>query len=63
MKPLKKFINRESYPIGIPSVLIAILLLGAVILFFLGICGEYLLSINERSMKRPLVVISEKINF
>lgn len=30
---------------------------------FTGILGEYILSINTRSMRRPLVVVGEKINF
>ena len=37
--------------------------IGAVQLFFLGILGEYILSINTRTMHRPLVVVGEKINF
>jgi glycosyltransferase involved in cell wall biosynthesis len=51
------------YPIGIPSVTVGMFFLGAVQLFFLGVLGEYVLSINERSMKRPLVVIDERLNF
>ena len=61
------FINKlrhwDVYPVGIPSVLIVVSFLGAIQLLFLGICGEYMLSINERSMKRPLVVVDEKLNF
>lgn len=37
--------------------------MGAVQLFFIGILGEYILSINTRSLKRPLVVIEKKLNF
>ena len=29
----------------------------------MGILGEYILSINTRSMRRPRVVIGERINF
>jgi hypothetical protein len=32
-------------------------------LFFLGIIGEYVLSINNRSMKRPTTVVAERLNF
>ena len=60
---INKLINWDAYPIGIPSIIIILSLLGAIQLFFLGICGEYLLSINERSMKRPLVVVDKKLNF
>jgi glycosyltransferase involved in cell wall biosynthesis len=58
-----KFANWNSYPIGIPSVIVGMFFLGAVQLFFLGVLGEYVLSINERSMKRPLAVIDETLNF
>lgn len=37
--------------------------LGAVQLVFLGLMGEYILSINGRVMKRPLVIEEERINF
>jgi len=37
--------------------------LGAVQLIFLGIIGEYILSINQRVMNRPLVIEQERINF
>lgn len=58
-----KLLNWDTYPVGIPSLLIGMFLIGAVILFFLGIMGEYILSINTRSLHRPLVVIGKKINF
>jgi hypothetical protein len=37
--------------------------LGAVQLIFLGLIGEYILSINTRLKKRPLVIEEERINF
>ncbi len=58
-----KLIFWDSYPMGIPSVIIGVFFLGAIQLFFLGIMGEYILSINERSMKRPLTVSDRKLNF
>jgi glycosyltransferase involved in cell wall biosynthesis len=60
---LLKLIWWDKYPIGIPSLVIGMFFLGGLQLFFLGIIGEYILSINNRSMKRPLVVIDEKLNF
>lgn len=60
---INKIVNWDTYPIGTASMLIGIFFIGAVQLFFMGILGEYVLSINTRSMKRPLVVIGEKINF
>ena len=39
------------------------LFLGSVQIFFIGLLGEYILSINQRVMKRPLVVEEERLNF
>ena len=60
---VNKLLHWDSYPIGIPTVIIGVFFIGAVQLFFTGILGEYILSINTRSMKRPLVVTEKKINF
>lgn len=57
-----KLIFWDSYPVGIPTVIIGIFFLGAIQLFFLGIMGEYILSINERSMKRPLTTVDIQFN-
>ena len=32
-------------------------------LLFIGLVGEYVLNINSRTKKRPLVIESERINF
>ena len=37
--------------------------MGSVQLFFIGFLGEYIMSINQRVMKRPLVIEEERINF
>lgn len=58
-----KLLNWDAYPYGTASILIGVFFIGAVQLFFTGILGEYILSINTRSMRRPLVVVGEKINF
>lgn len=34
-----------------------------IVLFFLGMVGEYVLQINTRVLKRPYVVVEEKLNF
>lgn len=60
---ISKIFNWNSYLFGTASMLIGIFFLGAIQLFFLGILGEYILSINTRSMKRPLVVVGEKAGF
>lgn len=58
-----KLLNWDAYPYGTASILIGVFFIGAVQLFFTGILGEYIISINTRSMRRPLVVVGEKINF
>ena len=60
---ISKLINWNSYPFGTAATLIGVFFIGAIQLFFIGILGEYILSINTRSMKRPLVVVGEKLNF
>ena len=47
----------------ISAILDVILMVGGVILFFLGILGEYVLQINTRVLKRPFVIEEERINF
>lgn len=58
-----KLIYWNEFVAGMTPVVIGIFFLGAVQLFFLGIMGEYILSINQRIMNRPLVVEEERINF
>lgn len=60
---ISKILNWHDYPYGTASILIGVFFIGAVQLFFMGILGEYVLSINTRSMRRPLVVVGERINF
>ena len=60
---VSKLLDWNSYPYGTATIIIGVFFIGAVQLFFTGILGEYILSINTRSMRRPLVVVGEKINF
>ena len=53
----------DSFPAGMAPVLIGMFFLGAIQLFFIGFIGEYILSINQRVMNRPLVIEEERINF
>ena len=48
---------------GMAPMLIGMLFLGSVQIFFIGLLGEYILSINQRVMRRPLVVEEERLNF
>lgn len=58
-----KLIWWERFPAGNIPILLAVLVLGSVQIFFIGILGEYIMSINNRMMNRPLVVEEERINF
>ena len=58
-----KLIWWDRFPAGMAPMLIGKLFLGAVQLFFIGFLGEYIMSINQRVMKRPLVIEEERINF
>lgn len=60
---INKLLNWNDYPMGIPTLMIGLSFLSAVQLFFMGIMGEYILSINERTMKRPLVIADQRINW
>ncbi len=58
-----KLIWWDRFPAGMAPLLIGMLFLGSVQIFFVGLVGEYVLSINQRVMKRPLVVEEERVNF
>ncbi len=58
-----KFIYWESYTIGISTLVVGIFFFSSVQLFFIGIIGEYIGSIQTQILKRPLVIESERINF
>ena len=57
-----KLINWESFNVGMAAVVIGIFFIGAVQLFFLGLLGEYVLNMNTRIMRHPLVVEEKRIN-
>jgi glycosyltransferase involved in cell wall biosynthesis len=58
-----KLIFWHSFDMGIAPILIGIFLFFSLQLFFLGIIGEYIGSIQTQVMKRPLVIEQERINF
>lgn len=58
-----KLIYWDRFVAGMVPLLIGMFFLGALQLFFIGFMGEYILSINSRVMKRPLVVEEKRINF
>ena len=60
---IMKLLYWDRFPAGMIPVLIGMLFLGSIQILFIGIIGEYVLAINQRTMKRPLVVEEERINF
>lgn len=60
---IMKLMYWDRFPAGMAPLLIGMCFLGSVQIFFIGMVGEYVLSINSRIMKRPLVIEEERINF
>ncbi len=53
----------SSFPLGTAPILVGVFLIGSLQLFFIGLIGEYILSMNTRIMAHPLVVVERKLNF
>jgi len=49
--------------LGIAPALIGLFFFCSMILFFIGILGEYIGAIHTQVLRRPLVVEKERINF
>ena len=60
---LYKLPHWYSFSAGVAPLIIGLFMMGGIQLFFVGLLGEYIMSINTRVMKRPLVVEEERINF
>ena len=58
-----KIIFWDSFVLGNAPMLIGMFALGGIQLFFIGLLGEYIMSINTRVMNRPLVVEERRLNF
>ena len=58
-----KLIYWDRFAAGMIPLLIGMFFLGALQIFFIGFLGEYILAINTRVMKRPLVIEEKRINF
>ena len=52
-----------STPVGIPTIIIGVFLLGGIQLLFLGLIGEYILSIHGQVRRIPPMFEVERINF
>lgn len=60
---IMKLTHWYDYPAGMAPLIIGVFLMMSVQMFFIGMIGEYVLSINQRVMNRPLVVEEERLNF
>ncbi|MBR5536101.1 MAG: glycosyltransferase, partial [Clostridia bacterium] len=58
-----KLMYWDRFAAGQAPILLGMLFLGAIQLLFIGFLGEYIISINSRVMKRPLVVEERRLNF
>ncbi len=58
-----KLCNWYKFDAGIAPLIIGMFFLGGIQIFLISFIGEYIVSINQRVMNRPLVVEEERINF
>lgn len=58
-----KLFNWDSMPLGMAPLVIGGAFMFGIVLFFLGIIGEYIGAIYTQILKRPRVFESERINF
>ncbi|MGD9971108.1 MAG: glycosyltransferase family 2 protein [Sulfuricurvum sp.] len=63
MYAVVKILNWYSMPLGIAPLIIGTSFMFGVVLFFLGIIGEYIGAIYTQILKRPHVFEAERINF
>jgi glycosyltransferase involved in cell wall biosynthesis len=60
---IAKLLFWQHFPSGIAPILIGMFFFTSIQLFFIGILGEYILSIHAQVLNRPLVIEEERINF
>lgn len=58
-----KIIFWDKFSAGYAPLMIGVFVLGGIQIFFIGMIGEYILNINTRVIKRPVVVEEKRINF
>ena len=58
-----KLIMWDQFIAGNAPMLIGMFFLGGIQLFFLGLLGEYVMSMNARVIHKPLVIEEERLNF
>ena len=60
---IMKLMYWNRFQAGMVPLILIVCFMGSLQLVFIGLMGEYILSINKRLMNRPLVVEEERINF
>lgn len=60
---IQKLLYWDKFMAGNAPILIGVFFLGGIQMFFIGLLGEYIMSINTRVINRPLVIEEERINF
>ena len=58
-----KLVYWNRFTAGMVPLILLVSILGSLQLIFIGLRGEYILSMNQRLMNRPLVVEEERLNF
>jgi hypothetical protein len=58
-----KLLYWDNFSLGLAPLIVGLFFFISVLLFFLGIIGEYLSSVHTQVLRRPLVVEKERINF
>lgn len=58
-----KLIYWDKFLAGTAPIIIGVFFMGSIQLFFIGLVGEYIMNINTRVMKRPLVIEEKRLNF
>jgi polyisoprenyl-phosphate glycosyltransferase len=60
---IAKLIFWDSFSLGTAPIIIGLFFFNSILLFFIGIIGEYLGFIYTQVMKRPIVIEKDRINF
>ena len=60
---IMKLMYWDRFQAGMVPLILLVCFIGSLQLLFIGLMGEYILSMNKRLMNRPLVVEEERINF
>ncbi len=60
---IMKLVFWERFVVGMTPILLGIFIFGSIQLFFIGLLGEYIMNINSRVTRRPLVIEEERVNF